>query len=64
MLGVACQVGRAEEGAPKDNKGFSTVKTETVELGSEIEGMNRHKYERARLPLWGSARVDVFHLQK
>ena len=40
FIGVSCQVSWAEQGAPKDNKGFSIVKSETVDLGAEIEGMS------------------------
>lgn len=38
-LALGPQFAKAEQPAPKDNKGFKTTKTEIVDLGPEIEGM-------------------------
>jgi quercetin dioxygenase-like cupin family protein len=39
VLAFAPQFAYAKQAAPKDNKGFKTTKTVTVDLGPEIEGM-------------------------
>ena len=38
-LCLGCYAARADD-APKGNVGFSTIKTQVVELGDEIEGMS------------------------
>lgn len=39
MLGAGLSVAYAQQAAPSDDKGFKTLKSQTVELGSEIDGM-------------------------
>lgn len=39
VTGMAFRTANADEAPPKDNKGFSTTKTEIVDLGPEIPGM-------------------------
>ncbi len=45
VLALVCgpQFANAQQPAPKDNKGFKTTKTEAVDLGPEIEGMQGRK---------------------
>lgn len=39
ILSWGPQVANSQQAAPKDNQGFKTTKTEIVDLGPEVEGM-------------------------
>jgi quercetin dioxygenase-like cupin family protein len=59
LFGLLCPAAQADQSPPKDNKGFSTVRTVTVDLGSEIDGMNGRQLRMRELRIEPGGHIGI-----